>query len=89
MYARTGKRDDALKIVAEMKEREKKQIISPQAVANIYAALGDKDQAFEWLEKAYTARSPTLRSLKIGTAWDPLRSDPRFADLLKRVGLPP
>jgi eukaryotic-like serine/threonine-protein kinase len=89
MYARTGKRDEALKIVAEMKEREKKQLISPQAVANIYAALGDKDQAFEWLEKAYTARAPTLRGLKIGTAWDPLRGDPRFTDLLKRIGLPP
>ena len=89
MYARTGKRDDALKIVAEMKEREKKQLNSPQAIANLYAALGDKDQAFEWLERAYAARIPALRGLKIGTAWDPLRSDPRFTDILKRVGLPP
>jgi len=51
--------------------------------------LGDKGEAFEWLEKAYAARIPPLRRLKIGTAWDPLRSDPRFADLLKRIGLPP
>ena len=89
MYARAGKRDEALKIVAEMKEKEKQEFVSPISFANIYAALGDKDQAFEYLEKAYAARMPPLRRLKNGTAWDPLRSDPRFADLLKRIGLQP
>jgi len=89
MYARAGKRDEALKIVAEMKEREKQEFVSPLSFANIYVALGDKDQAFEYLEKAYAARMPPLRRLQSGTAWDPLRSDPRFADLLKRIGLQP
>jgi serine/threonine protein kinase/tetratricopeptide (TPR) repeat protein len=89
MYAAAGKREEALKIVAEMKEREKQQRVSPMGLANVYAALGDKDQAFEWLEKAYRERAPQLRGIKIGPTWDPLRSDPRFADLLKRIGLPP
>jgi eukaryotic-like serine/threonine-protein kinase len=90
MYAATGRRDEALKIVAEMKERRKSQGIgSSLAIANIYAALGDKEQAFEWLEKAYAERFPLLRGLKTSRVWDPLRSDPRFSDLLKRIGLTP
>jgi TolB-like protein/Tfp pilus assembly protein PilF len=89
MYAATGRRDEALKIIAEMKERSKQQYVSPLGFANIYAALGEKDQAFEYLEKAYAERVPFLRGLKTSRVWDPLRSDPRFADLLKRVGLPP
>jgi hypothetical protein len=89
MYALTGKRDEALKIVAEMKEREKQEYMSPLSFANIYVALDDKDETFKWLEKAYAARIHPLRRLKNGTAWDPLRSDPRFTDLLKRIGLPP
>jgi tetratricopeptide (TPR) repeat protein len=89
MYARTGKRDEALKIVAEMKEREKHDYVSPISFAIIYATLGDKDEAFEWLEKAYAARIPPLRRLNNGTAFDSLRSDPRFTDLVKRIGLPP
>jgi eukaryotic-like serine/threonine-protein kinase len=89
MYAATGRRDEALKLVAEMKERSKQQYVSPMALANIYATLGEKDQAFEYLEKAYAERIPVLRGLKTGRVWDSLRSDPRFADLLRRVGLLP
>jgi len=54
----------------------------------LYVALGDKDEAFAWLEKAYEERTPLLRGIKRGYAWDSLRSDPRFKDLLKRMGLP-
>jgi hypothetical protein len=57
-------------------------------VALTYAALGDKDKAFLWLEKAYTEKSSFMTSLKFWSVFDPLRSDPRFADLLGRVGLP-
>ena len=53
----------------------------------IYAALGDKDQAFPWLEKADKARDGILARLKVDSRYDSLRSDPRFADLLRRVGL--
>jgi hypothetical protein len=58
-------------------------------VANVYIGLGDKDQAFVWLEKAFQERSNALVWLKVWPLWDPLRSDPRFDDLLRRVGLEP
>jgi hypothetical protein len=73
----TGKRDEALKVIAEMKQRPN---VSSMGLANIYTALGEKEQAFEWLEKAYAEGAPILRSLQTGKTWDPLRSDPRFKD---------
>lgn len=85
VYAATGKRDEALQIISQMKQQPN---ASPIAFANIYSALGDKDQAFEWLEKAYAEGTPLLRGLQTGKVWNPLRSDPRFKDLLKRMGLP-
>jgi hypothetical protein len=51
----------------------------------VYAGLGDRDQAFAWLEKAFDERPRTMLSLKINRRLDPLRSDPRFADLVRRV----
>jgi len=56
-------------------------------VAETYVLLGDKDQAFHWLERAYSEHDDEMVTLKIDTVWDPLRSDPRFKDLLRRVGL--
>jgi serine/threonine protein kinase/TolB-like protein/Tfp pilus assembly protein PilF len=89
MLAATGKRDEAFRIIAEMKEQSKQQYVSPLAFANVYATLGEKEQAFEYLEKAYAERFPFLRGVKVGRPWDSLRSDPRFTDLLKRIGLTP
>jgi hypothetical protein len=57
-------------------------------MAVVYAGLNDKDQAFEWLHRAYEARSFGMTQLKVETVLDSLRSDPRFKDLLKRMGLP-
>ena len=62
--------------------------VSSGAVALTYAALRDRDKAFLWLEKAYPENSSFMTSLKFWFVFDPLRSDPRFADLLNRVGLP-
>ena len=56
-------------------------------LASIYARIGEKDQAFFWLERAYQERSQWLTFLKVEPVWDSLRSDPRFTDLLRRVGL--
>jgi tetratricopeptide (TPR) repeat protein len=58
-------------------------------IAGFYARLSEKDQAFEWLEKAYAGRSDRLVHLREELAFDNLRPDPRFADLLRRIGLPP
>jgi len=72
----------------ELLELNKTRYVTPAALVNVYIGLGDKEQAFAWLEKAYQERSNFLAYLKVFPIIDPLRSDPRFADLVRRVGLP-
>jgi TolB-like protein/DNA-binding winged helix-turn-helix (wHTH) protein/Tfp pilus assembly protein PilF len=88
LYARRGRRAEARAALAKSLQLSKGKQVSSGAVALTYAALGDKDESFQWLEKAYTERSSFMTSLKYWSVFDPLRSDPRFADLLRRVGLP-
>jgi len=87
-YAMAGKRNEAQKELAELQELSKQRYVSPGLFALIYAAVGDKDQAFAWLEKAVAEHDLFTARLKVDQRFDPLRSDPRFADLVKRVGLP-
>ena len=61
--------------------------VDPMAFAQVYAGLGDKAEAVAWLEKAYARRSHGLTALKVDPEYDLLRGDPRFRDLLRRVGL--
>jgi hypothetical protein len=63
--------------------------VSPFFIALVYTALGDKDNAFQWLNKSVADRSGSVRYLKIEPRLDPLRTDPRFDELLQRVGLKP
>ncbi len=70
-------------------EKSKHQYVKPTTFASAYAMLGVRDKAFEWLEKAYKQRDEYLAELKVYPAYDSLRSDPRFKDLVRRVGLPP
>ena len=88
---REAKRVVMQKNLQKMKEASKRERVPPLDFAFIYAELGEKEQAFEWLEKAYEERSSALVHLGDGIACtcDALRSDPRFADLLRRIGLPP
>jgi Flp pilus assembly protein TadD len=86
-YALAGRREDALKIIAELKQTAQQQYVSPYDLAGIYAALGDKDQAFAWLEKARDDQSEWMGWLATDFRLDSLHSDPRFADLVRRVGL--
>ncbi|PYS64203.1 MAG: hypothetical protein DMF74_07720 [Acidobacteria bacterium] len=86
-YAVAGKRAEAQKILDDLKELAKQRYVSPNAFAVIYMGLGDKDQAFVWLEKTFEARPDNLYFLKVGPQYDSLRSDPRFADLLRRMKL--
>jgi tetratricopeptide (TPR) repeat protein len=84
-YAFTGRREEALAIIHQ---DEANNNIKPTKTAMIYAALGDKDRAFHWLEKAYEEKSATLIYLARFPAWSNLRGDPRFNSLLKKLGLP-
>jgi len=75
--------------LAGLKERAKHERVSPVRFASAYAALGDRDQALHWLEQAYQQRCPTLTWLQVQRQWGPLRTDPRFQDLLRRMNFPP
>jgi eukaryotic-like serine/threonine-protein kinase len=88
VYAVSGRRADALKIAQEFRDLSKHAYVDFDLVAEIYAGLGDKDETFRLLEKAYQQHSPTMSFLGIDPFWDGIRSDPRYADLLRRMGLP-
>ena len=84
--ALTGKRAEATAILEKLNTTEK--YVSPTELAILYTALGDREKAFVSLEKAYTERDFKLNDLKVEPAYDPLREDPRFQELLKKVGFP-
>ena len=86
-YGIAGQREEALKVLDELREREQRAYVDPSDVAFVYIGLGDKDQAFEWLDKAYVEHSYVLAWLRAHPLFDSLRSDPRFAALLKKVRL--
>jgi TolB-like protein/DNA-binding winged helix-turn-helix (wHTH) protein/Tfp pilus assembly protein PilF len=87
VYAVSGKKAKAEKILNALKQKITGNNLSYQ-IADVYIGLGQQDQAFEWLEKAYEDRSGWLTWIAIEPKLDPLRSDPRFADLLRRMNLP-
>jgi pentatricopeptide repeat protein len=86
-YARAGRREDALRLLEQMKKRRAAGYFPAAAFVNAYLGLGDKEQAFVWLEEAYKEQSNILQFVKTHPFFDPIRSDPRFADLQRRVGL--
>jgi TolB-like protein/DNA-binding winged helix-turn-helix (wHTH) protein/Tfp pilus assembly protein PilF len=88
LHARMGKRAQARSELEKSLQLSKGKPVSSGAVALTYAAIGDKDKAFQWLEKAYDENSSFMTSLKFWSVFDGLRSDPRFVELLGRVGLP-
>lgn len=88
IYGLAGRTAEARQILEELLAKSKLEYVSPYTIAVIYVALGDHDQAFTWLEKAWEERSVRLVNLKTHPWFDPLRSDRRYADLLRRVGLP-
>ena len=88
-YAIAGRRDDALKVREKLKDLSKQRYVSPYFLAVVYVGLSANGQAFEYLERAYEERSESLIYLKVEPILEPLHSDPRFQDLVHRVGLPP
>jgi serine/threonine protein kinase/tetratricopeptide (TPR) repeat protein len=90
-YAVTSRRTEAQQVLDQLNELSKRKYVPARYRARIYAGLGDKDKAFDWLEKGYEDRSvgSGLFTLKVDPIFDSLRSDPRFADLLRRMNLQP
>jgi tetratricopeptide (TPR) repeat protein len=87
IYARSGHQVQAQHALHELLQLSRRTPIDPASIAIAYAGLRNKDQTLRWLEKAYQQRSVELASLKVHPAYDFLRGDPRFQDLLRRVGL--
>jgi TolB-like protein/Flp pilus assembly protein TadD len=86
-YAQAGRRADALRLLEELKRRKQTGYVPAAAFVKAYLGLGEYDQAFFWLEEAYKEQSNLLQFLKVHPIFDPVRDDPRFKDLVRRVGL--
>jgi tetratricopeptide (TPR) repeat protein len=87
-YAVAGDADRAREMVEALGGRGARTAASPYYMTFVSTALGEIDQAFAWLEEAYEQRDPRLLFLSIDPELDPLRSDPRFKNMLDRIGLP-
>jgi tetratricopeptide (TPR) repeat protein len=88
-YARAGQREQALKVVTELRRIEgEKPGYAPFGMIWAHAGLGDKEQAFAYLERAYAERAGRMVWLNVDLLLEPLRSDPRFQDLVRRMNLP-
>jgi TolB-like protein/DNA-binding winged helix-turn-helix (wHTH) protein/Tfp pilus assembly protein PilF len=88
VYAVSGNKRAAESVIAELKQESAHRYANPYQIALIYAGLGQRDQTFEWLEKAYRGRSDLLVYFKVDPRLDPIRSDSRFAALLRRIAIP-
>ena len=87
VYARSGNKPQGLKVLADVIEMSKREHVPPYAVASLYAALGEKERALEWLERTVQERSYYVVFINVDPVLDDLRSDPRFAELVARIGL--
>jgi tetratricopeptide (TPR) repeat protein len=87
-YAAAGQRDDAQKVLEQLFVLSKERYVTPYGVARIYNALGQKDEALQWLETSYQQQAEWLLLLKVDARFDDLRSDPRFQDLMGRMNFP-
>jgi tetratricopeptide (TPR) repeat protein len=88
-YASVGRRAEAQKILADLQRESRTTYVSPYMIAIVWIGLADKDKAFEYLERAYQEKSPDVAYfLKADLRLDPIRKDPRFTDLLRRMDFP-
>jgi DNA-binding winged helix-turn-helix (wHTH) protein/TolB-like protein/tetratricopeptide (TPR) repeat protein len=86
IYAKTGRRDDALKVIEQFERSSRQNYVDPIYIAGIYSGLQDSDRTLEWLEKGFNERSPALIYVKYDPRYGWLRSNPKFQDLLRRIG---
>lgn len=87
LYGRMGRHEAARDLLIRALDRGKRRYVSPVSIAQVHIGLGELDHAFEWLQKGYTDRDATMTSLKVEPVFDPIRADPRFVSLLRRLGL--
>jgi hypothetical protein len=85
-YAVSDEREEAFKLLNELQQASTRQYIAPKHIALVYTGLRLKEEMFAWLEKAYEDRDISLAFIKVEPRWDEYRSDPRFMDLMQRVG---
>ena len=83
-----GRHEEALEIVSKLTRPSQQGVIPIWGIATIYIGLDNKDEAFAWLEKAYEDRQAQMIYIQIEPVLDPLRSDPRFQDLVRRMNFP-
>ena len=88
-YAKMGRLEDARRVLNQRIEKSRQQYVAADSIAAVYVALGDKDEAFQWLERAFDEHSAPMFYLACHPIFRALRSDPRFADLLRRMGVDP
>jgi tetratricopeptide (TPR) repeat protein len=88
-YGVAGDKAQAQKILGQLKDQSARSCVSSYSIGEVCLALGDRNQALGWLEKAYEERARAMVMLKVEPKVDPLRSDPRFQDLLCRMNFPP
>src|SRR5207247_10304841 len=87
-YTRMGRQMEARNILAQLLEAREKRYVSAPVIAAVYVALGDKEEAFRWLERAFAEHSGILQWIAFLPEFRPLRSDKRFPNLLRRIGVP-
>ena len=87
-HAKSGHKGALRELLRKLEALSRKRHVPPDFMAYFYESLGEKDRAFAWLEKAYEEHNAEIPGLKTDLMWDDLRSDPRFAGLVRRVGLP-
>src|SRR5262249_41836072 len=87
IYAAQGRKNEARKILEQLMLFSKHSTVPPEHFAFVYIGFGDKDRAFTWLEEAYRQPRPVVTWRKVDPRFDSIRSDPRFLDLMHRVGL--
>jgi len=88
-YAKMGRLEDARRVLNQRIEKSRQQYVAADSIAAVYVALGDKEEAFRWLERAFDEHSAPMFYLACHPIFRALRSDPRFADLLRRMGVDP
>jgi TolB-like protein/DNA-binding winged helix-turn-helix (wHTH) protein len=86
--ALAGEKKEALRVIRDLQDISGKRYVSPYGVAQIYAALNDKEQMYKWLDTAYRDRAVWMSYLAVDPVFDSIRSEDRFRDLLRRAGLP-